>query len=132
MMYSNKLDHDKLQKSKLEAEAIAQQRQTNQEAAQKKARERLEQLKNHQSLAALAAIDSLTKNSQYYTAKNLPPQALEAIRESHTRLTYCSKCRFQTACLACDAAKELAHYVKKEADKAGKVPKIIEGPGLKG
>ena len=121
----------KLMKAKHEAEKQAASLKKKQEDAHTKASERLKKLKDHKSAAALDAIASMTKHSQYFRVKDLSDHAVYQIQRAEEKLTRCGSCRYQTGCLRCDAAKALSYHIRNEAQKANKVPKW-EGPGLKG
>ena len=76
----------------------------------------------------VSAKAAFEQNSQYFTHKDLSPDAREAVWRAKAALFRCSKCRY-TACLACCPEKALSYWVRKEAGAKSKVPKI-QGPGV--
>ena len=60
-----------------------------QEDAHTKASERLKKLKDHKSAAALGAIANMTRNSQFFRAKDLSDHAVHQIQHAEEKMTRC-------------------------------------------
>ena len=100
------------------------QQQDKRKAAAEKA---LAEIKDVESSAGKAAQASLEKNSKFFTWRNLSSEAQKAVKSLEHSPAVCSKCRWQSGCLACDPKKALRYHLSKEARDKQKVPQM--GPG---
>ena len=91
---------------------------------QEKAKAKLSKLKDITSVAYITAQQQLDKNSVRFTWKNLSEESVHKVRLLEHALGKCSKCRWQSGCLSCDAYKCL----RSEAAKAKKLPFLSTGP----
>ena len=95
---------------------------------QEKAKAKLSKLKDITSVAYITAQQQLDKNSVRFTWKNLSEESVHKVRLLEHALGKCSKCRWQSGCLSCDAYKCLRYHLHSEAAKAKKLPFLSTGP----
>ena len=127
---------------KLEAEAAALSKKLHAEhdslmaqksvnaKALKKAEDTLAKLKSLTSMAYITAQESVKKNSVKFTWKDLSPESTQKVFLLKDAFGKCSRCRWQSGCLSCDAYKCLRHYLYLEAAEAKKLPYLTTGPGF--
>ena len=116
------IEDAKVRHAKLESQmaGIAQQKS--------KAAKRLSKLTDITSVAYQTAKDQLDKNSVRFTWKNLSQDSVHKVKLLKDSLGKCSKCRWQSGCLSCDAYKCLRYHLHSEAAKAHKLPYLSTGP----
>ena len=93
-----------------------------------KAEKRLSKLTDITSVAYQTAKDQLDKNSVRFTWKNLSQDSVHKVKLLKDSFGKCSKCRWQSGCLNCDAYKCLRYHLHSEAAKAHKLPYLSTGP----
>ena len=94
---------------------------------QEKAKAKLSKLKDITSVAYITAQQQLDKNSVRFTWKNLSEEPVHKVRLLEHALGKCSKCRWRSGCLSCDAYKCLRYHLHSEAAKAKKCPFSAQG-----
>ena len=116
------IEDAKVRHAKLESQmaGIAQQKS--------KAEKRLSKLTDITSVAYQTAKDQLDKNSVRFTWKNLSQDSVHKVKLLKDSFGKCSKCRWQSGCLSCDAYKCLRYHLHSEAAKAHKLPYLSTGP----
>ena len=92
------------------------------EEAAEKAKAKLDKLTNVASQAYAAASEALNKHSQKFTWRNLSKENKAKVVALEFSNGKCSKCRWASGCLACDAWKCLRHCLWEQAAKASKKP----------
>ena len=92
-----------------------------------KAKEKLKKLKDHTRVSYMAAQEQLNKNSERFTCKNLSEAAVHKVKLLQNAFGTCSKCRWQSVCLDCNAYKCLRYHLHLEAAKAKKLPCLSKG-----
>ena len=93
-----------------------------------KAKAKLPKLKDITSVAYITAQQQLDKNSVRFTWKNLSQDSVYKVKLLKDAFGRCSKCRWQSGCLNCDAYKCLRYHLHREAAKAKKLPFLSTGP----
>ena len=93
-----------------------------------KAEKKLSKLTDITSAAYQTAKDQLDKNSVRFTWKNLSQDSVHKVKLLKDSFGKCSKCRWQSGCLSCDAYKCLRYHLHSEAAKAKKLPFLSTGP----
>ena len=114
------------------------QAQENQQVAQMKkvqaeldqtAKEKLKTPKNITSSIALTAQEQISRSSAKFGWQQLSKEATQRVLALQNRLTTCSKCRWQSGCLDCEAQKRLRYEIFQEAKKSGKMGFLSRGHG---
>ncbi|CAE7257369.1 unnamed protein product [Symbiodinium pilosum] len=124
------LEIEKLSKDKAAAEAKALKLQAQLKASQDKAAKALENSAKLSKRAKQAAEKALHENSMYFHWKDLSKGSKDSVALlAKTGLGRCSRCRWVTKCLSCDAEHLFNNLYKKEASKKGKVPSLSGASG---
>ena len=122
-----KKEEAQLVQAKVEAESKEKNLAHKWAEARNKAQKTLALIEDFNSVQAKKAQDALNANSMFFKAENLSMDSQVRVLRASAKFGTCSKCRYSSGCLECDAEKAFRYWLRREASEASKVPKW-EGP----